>query len=281
MKKHFFLYVLLFLGNVSPSLASDPATILGFVPHRAVYEVSLAETRSGSQVTNVSGEMVYAWQPSCEGWSSNHDFQITYEYVDGPAVQVESNFTTFEPFDGKTFQFASQRKNDGQIYEEIRGKAALDDKLKGSAVYTIPEGLNISLPDNTFFPMHHTLQVIEKIKKGDKIYNAVIFDGSDKDGPVEVNAVLGKEAIGMAGLDNPGAHLDLGLLNTKSWSVRLAFFPLNSDQEHADYEMDLTLYENGIVSDMQIEYDDFSVRQELVRLEKLETLCFEDENNNG
>jgi len=37
----------------------------------------------------------------------------------------------------------------------------------------------------------------------------------------------------------------------------------------ADYEMDVIFHENGIISDMFIEYKDFSVTQKLVALEKI------------
>ena len=56
-----------------------PAAALGedivLAPHRAVYEMSLANTRGGSGVTAVSGRMVYELTGSaCEGYTQNMRF---------------------------------------------------------------------------------------------------------------------------------------------------------------------------------------------------------------
>ena len=49
----------------------------------------------------------------------------------------------------------------------------------------------------------------------------------------------------------------------------MAVFPVKDREEESDYEMSMNFHENGIISDMLIEYDDFSVKQKLVALEKI------------
>ena len=58
-----------------------------------------------------------------------------------------------------------------------------------------------------------------------------------------------------------------------SCEPRWTAFPLHSESEVADYEMSIVFHENGVISDMFIEYDDFSVRQKLLALEPLESGC--------
>ena len=142
--------------------AKNSALIKGLAPHKALYKVSMIESKSGTQLVNVSGNMLYEWHPSCEGWVSNHRFNLTYEYADSPAHEVVSDFSNFERFDGSHLNFTSQRKKQGAVYEEIRGHAEKTVQSgAGSAVYKLPKGLVFDLPPSTFFPVGHTLEVLK------------------------------------------------------------------------------------------------------------------------
>lgn len=250
----------------------DPASEAGLVPHKALYAIELAGVQSGSQIANISGKMFYEWQPSCDAWVSKHRFNVVYEYADSPALQVTSDFSTYEPFDAGSMNFSSQRKRGGVLFEELRGQAVAEEGREGEVTYTKPDGLSFDLPEGTVFPMAHSLELLSKLKAGKKFYTSTIFDGSDQDGPVEVNAFIGKPANAMANLLSPSG-VDTALVNTPAHSVRLAFFPLKDDGAAADYEMSIIFHENGVISDMVIEYDNFSVTQKLVALEALGQGC--------
>jgi hypothetical protein len=244
-------------------------TAKDFAPHKALYEVKLSETKNGSQIVNISGQMMYEWQRTCDSWLSDHRFNMLYEYADAPSMRLVSNFSTFESVDGVSLDFSSQRKNNGETFEEIRGYAE-----GAKATYRLPEDIEIDLPAGTLFPISHTVQVAKQIREGRAFYNATIFDGSDTEGPVEVSSFIGKPAKhdpAYKGVE----QIDLSLIQSPAHNVRLAFFPLSSekDQGESDYEMDLIFHENGVISDMTVEYDAFTVTQKLVALEPLETQC--------
>lgn len=260
-------------GRAGAVQAIDPAAEAGFVPHKALYDVELSGTKSGSQIVNISGQMLYEWQPGCDAWISNHRFNLAYEYADSPALHITSDFSIYEPFDEQSMSFTSQRKRDGYLFQELRGQARLaQGSGQGEAIYTKPEGLSYDLPEGALFPMAHSLDLLKNIRAGKKFYKAVIFDGSDEDGPVEVNAFIGKTANPMAHLAS-SADIDPKLVNVPAHNIRLAFFPLKSDSLAADYEMSIIFHENGVISDMMIEYDNFSVTQKLVALEVLGKTC--------
>ncbi len=235
--------------------------------HKALYEIDLIATHSGSQVLNISGQMSYEWMPSCEAWVTDHHFKLFYEYADTPGLRVASDFSTYEAFDGHALDYSSRRRRDGELFQEIRGRAETGG-TGGMARYSLPENIKYDLPQGTVFPVAHTLELIRHAKAGDKFYNAVIFDGSDEDGPVEINSFIGKEAKAPADLAG-NKKIDASLLKVRAWQVRMAFFPLKDDESVSDYEMSMIFHENGIISDMTIEYTDFSVRQKLVSLEKV------------
>jgi hypothetical protein len=240
-----------------------------FAPHKALYEINLVSSHSGSQIVDISGQMFFKWEATCEAWITDHRFKLIYEYTDSPAMRITSDFSTFEPFDRSSFDFTSRRKRDGELYQEIRGRAVMDEDGSGKALFTMPEGLEYELDKGTLFPMSHTIELVEAIRQGKKFHNATIFDGSDEDGPVLINTFIGKETSAMARI-SPSSSIDLTLINTPAHELRMAFFPLNKPDEAADYEMNVVFHENGVISDMVIDYDDFTVSQKLVALEKLE-----------
>ncbi|MCB1651305.1 MAG: cell envelope integrity EipB family protein [Alphaproteobacteria bacterium] len=247
-------------------------TAENFVPHKALYDIRLIATHSGSQVVNISGQMFYQLERSCEGWVSDHRFNMFYEYADTPPVHIASHFSTFEDFAGTQLLFSSQRRQNGDVFEEIRGDAAIKPGQDGQVDYARPEHLSYKLARGTLFPVAHTSAVIQSIQNGETFYKATIFDGSDVEGPVEVNSFIGQETVSPL-LSGPHENVDTALLKSQARKVRLAFFPENSEEDTADYEMDLVFHENGIISDMTVEYDDFTISQKLVALEELPDEC--------
>ncbi len=237
-------------------------------PHKAIYDINLVATRSGSPIINISGKMFYEWRASCAGWIANHRFNLFYEYADGPAMAITSDFSTFESTDGKEFSFSAQRKRNDELYQEFRGTATVEGD-KGKAEFTIPEDFTIDLYEDSNFPMAHTIKMIKHMMNNDKFFNAVVFDGSDDEGAVEINAFIGKEAnVDSALLKDDAIEKDL--LKPRAQNIRMAVFPLESDLSTSDYEMSIVFHENGVISDMLVDYDDFSITQKLIALEKIE-----------
>ena len=258
--------------------ALDRARQAGFVPHKALYEIRMTSKNSSAKVSNIHGKMMYEWQPSCDAWISNHRFDMTYEYIETPPIRITSDFSNYESFDGKNFDFTSTRKSNDMILSEIHGNVSGDmRKGGGKAMYKKPETLEFELPQGTLFPIAHTLDVLDKIKAGKKFYKATIFDGSDENGPVEVNSFIGKETEYKIP-DEYKEYIDKDLVESKGWKIRLAFFPLNKYEMTSDYEMSLIFHENGVISDILIEYGDFSVAQKLVALKAMEDSCGNDDD---
>ena len=107
---------------------------------------------------------------------------------------------------------------------------------------------------------------------GDHIFSSMLFDGSDGTGATEVNVIIG-DAI------KPQVNDKLmgeKLLQSPAHKVRMAFFPADTGkkedgQDQPDYEMTMILHENGVVSSLQIDYDQFSLKGELQAIEAVKT----------
>lgn len=267
----FLCLIILPINGVAASEIQNPASGLGLVPHKALYSIDLESSRSGAQIVNIDGQMFYEWAVDCDAWGTNHRFNIVYEYADSPAMNITSNFTTFESFDGATLDFNAARKQNGALFEETRGQAKIDSDGRGLAEHSKPKNLSYALPQGTTFPIMHSIKAVQAINDNKKFFNAIVFDGSDSDGPVEVNAFIGAEKETPIFKDNPA--IDRALLDSPAYDMRLAFFPLKENAETSEYEMTVTLHKNSVISDMRIEYDDFTIRQDLIALEETPSTC--------
>ncbi len=262
---------------------AKPATMpnVHVVPHRALYEVTLSSIQSGGQLVDIRGKMFFEWKKTCESWTTDHRSSLMYEYADGTSARINSDFASYETLDGKNLNFSSRRENNGVPFEEYRGFATLDAATgsDGNAKYSIPVDLNFKLPKNTFFPMQHTHEILERAEKGEKFFNASLFDGSDDQGPQQVNVFIGDKVDPLKGVSLTKA-IDKNLLKSPAHRMRLAFFPSEdeggADAGAAEYEMDLVALDNGVVSDIKIIYDTFTISQKLVALDHVDMpICAE------
>ncbi len=249
--------------------------VLGMIaPHKALYSMSLSEIHAGSPITELLGEMFFKWEDTCDAWSTDHRFTIDYFYTDRPSISVTSHFVAWEDKTGNRIQFVSEGYTDGVLDEKTRGEARRLDDGTGDVNYQEPQGMTFELGKNFFFPAQHTVATIHNALEGKNFFNAVMFDGTDQEGPSEVNVFIEQPAMQNFPVarytDNPAVDTDL--LKTPSWNTRLAFYPQQgegSDLSTPAYEMMVRLHQNGVVSDIVIEYDSFSVRQSLVALSAL------------
>ena len=267
-------YLCLTVLAVGSTALSEQAYAVDLASHKAIYDIRMKSTQTGSQVLDVRGKMMYELKKSCDGWISDHKFALDYEYTGAPPVQVETKFTSFEKFDGHLLNFSSSRISNGEPDQQLRGiarivvpleKGAGDKNNKSVARYSLPENLSYTLSDTTLFPATHTIKLIEAAQKGQKIFHATVFDGSDDQGPVDINAVIGKMVE-----NHSDTKLNKTLMAGKGWLMRLAVFPKQSTEDEqplSDYEMTMDILENGIIRDMTVDYHNFSVTQTLVAIE--------------
>ncbi|MFK7839582.1 MAG: DUF1849 family protein [Bdellovibrionales bacterium] len=268
----FAIFIILCHYTSEASEIKLPGQDIGFQPHKALYEVQLQSAKSGSQIVNIKGNMYYEWDYGCRAWSSKHRFNILYDYADSPAIRISSDFSNRENYEGNTLNFNVVRRQDGKQYEEIRGHASTPPNSKGEAIYNQPAGLVQELPEGTMFPLAHTIDVIKAAIDGQKFHNAVIYDGSDDEGPVEINTFIGKavETPSILKEAQNSKALNESLLSGEARRVQLAFFPLKSTQDQSDYEMNVILHDNSVISEMIIDYHDFTVSQRLIAIEPID-----------
>ena len=250
-------------------LVAPSASAFDIAPHRALYRLDLARTKSASGVVGATGAMMYEWGETCDGWTVQQRFRLRLEYAEQDNTDVSSSLVTWESKDGLRYRFNERRLRNGDLDEEIRGEATLDGKGRGgSAEFTRPEAATLTLPPGTIFPTAHTLALIRRAEAGDTLVLRKVFDGATVDNAGQISAVIGPKL--RPGPSKPGDKLPKSpLLDRPSWRMRLAFFPADSKQEAPDYELGMRLLDNGVSQDMTLDYGDYVIRARLDDIEPL------------
>ena len=276
------LYVLrrtphaLMLAIITFALApvTGDANATKLVGHRAHYTVGPGHFSSGGDFTGVSGNMELSLEVDCNGWIMSQTLQMNLQLANGNEVRQFHRYTGRESEDGTRYDFSSSSRI-GDSQEEFRGRAVMDPADSsggvgaGNAVFRIPEGQKIPLPNSTRFPLGHTRYLIERAKAGDRLAASLVFDGADDGGPQEVSAFIGRKQHARDVIGNDVA-LALGpLADSSGWKIRMAFYKLDSQQAIPEYEVEALQLENGIAPWLLLDYHDFSVVLKMNKLEEI------------
>ncbi len=251
---------------VPPMAAPGSASAGELASHRATYDMKLSRSDNGAEVVDVRGTMTYEWLDACDGWTTSQKSQMKFFYQDGRTVDLGWSLNSWESKDGLRYRFFVGNITDGKVTSEFKGDAKLDGLGKGGiARFTAPKGAKLTLPVGTLFPTTHTLTLLNRLKAGDRLLYATVFDGTDDKGLFDISAVLAGTPAPEAAI----AALSPLVAQGPIYQVGLAFFKPGGDQSTPEHEQTLSVYGNGIVGKLSLNYGSFSVEAALTKVETL------------
>ena len=244
-------------------VGSSSAKAADLPSYLAVYDLTLDRATPRSSLVGATGSMAIEWRDVCDGWSSSQRVTIALSEIWGNIIESDSNFASWESRDGLAYRFDVRNFRDGNLHEQFRGHATLSGPGgKGKVVYLIPEGKSLDLPKETIFPSGHLFLLVDAANKGKKTLYRLVFDGANKEGMFDINAVIGD----LTPAEAPDDSFDFSL-NEKYWPVRLAFFSTKADVDLPDYETTVHLSENGVAREILLDYGNFKIKGILNKLE--------------
>ncbi|MDD9901361.1 MAG: DUF1849 family protein [Alphaproteobacteria bacterium] len=244
---------------------------ISIAPHKAIYTLDMVSANAGAGVSGIRGSMYYEQDDTCDAWTTDQRFTIEYQYPGRRPIRNVNHYVSWESHDGTHFEFNSERQENGLTTEHLRGAVNRTKDGKTVAEYSRPNNLVFPLPEEFYLPVTHTKETLARAQREELFFNTTVFDGTDADGPTEMNAVISgkltpKEIQAKLGSGEKDA-VDKALLTSPAWRVRLAAFPLkDKDSATPAYEMDIYLHDNGVVSYAVVDYGVFKVEQRLTGL---------------
>ena len=249
------------------------AIAVEFAAHRALYRLTLASAPASGGIVGVSGEMAVDWQNACNGWTFDYRSIIDILKNEDDNLRLATSATTWESSDGRLYHFDVRHSINDAENEQISGIARMQpDGGSGQVDFVKPQKRILPLPKGTLFPIAHSLAIMEVMTdKALPIFiSRNVFDGMDSTGLYLVNAVIGKakkpKQVSMI--------LPRSMRSEKSWPVSLAYFRHDSEISIPDHEISMAIFKNGIADKFLMDFEEFIIRAELVRVEvSKKSLC--------
>lgn len=237
-------------------------------PHRAIYEMRMASSRGGTGVTAVSGRMVYELTGSaCEGYTQNMRFVTQMTNEGGTTVVTDLRSSSWEEGTGKRFRFNSSQYRDEKPTEVTAGDAARPNTADDIKVeLTKPAKKDLSVPARSYFPVQHSIALLEAAKAGKTVFRADLYDGSEKGEKVYDTVSF------IGGQRRPGSIRNLPQVKNAeqldrmaAWPVSIGYFEPGSDMKDAVpvYELSFLFFANGVSRKLFIDYGEFAIEGEI------------------
>jgi len=266
------VFLVLGLITLSPLSARAQVAPVKLVPHRAIYDLSLASTRGDSQIVAVRGRILYDFDGNaCQGYSL--DFRQVSELDNGEGKVSTSDLrsTTWEGADAKSFKFSSQNFVDQKLVDNVDGHAR-HAATETAVALNKPRPQSLDLDPGVVFPTEHMVRAIEAARGGKSILNFPVYDGSDTGDKVfNTLTVIGRVLAADERKHDDAAAAEPKLAGVPRWPVTISYFDKDkkdsTGEQTPDYAIGFELYENGISRALALDYNDFVITGKLSSLE--------------
>jgi hypothetical protein len=250
--------------------AKEPSKL---TPHRAIYEMTLDDTRSATGITGIDGRMVFEFTgSSCNGYSLNMRMVTQMTDSQGQTNMTDLRSSTWEQGDGQKFRFQSAQYLNEKLGDVTMGRAVREPpKSEVKVKISQPSRAELNLSGQVLFPTQHSLALIDAAVAGQNLFQARIYDGSEKGRKVyDTTAFIGSMVKpGGDKTELEAAAMDKGLGELVSWPVSIGYFESKDGDLTPSYQIDFRLYANGVSRELLIDYGDFSIHGTLTSLEYL------------
>ncbi|HEX2842762.1 cell envelope integrity EipB family protein [Hyphomicrobium sp.] len=255
-----------------PSVQAAPALKeVVFAPHRAIYDLSLESAKSGSGVAGVNGRIVYELSGNaCEGYAQSMRFVTQTLNQEGEIQTTDLRTSSWEEVPALRLRFSTSTYQNDIAADQTQG-VAKRTQPNGAVSVDLgkPTRRQVPLSGDIYFPIQHSMAIIQAARAGRTIFAADLFDGSESGDKVYSTST----AIGRQTKPGGGAVISLAkgsadLDRVPSWPVSVSYFPAAQAQGDTIplYEMSYRFHENGVTSSLTINHGDFSIKGELKEL---------------
>lgn len=262
--------VMVAAGSLAPGAAVGQTGVVALVPHRAVYDLKLSQTRGRRPMQSVTGRILYDFSGSaCEGYALRFRQMSVLDSGEGKAVTSDMRATSWEEGKAKSLRFNSQSYLDDKLREAVDGFAERSQDTLGVRL-TKPGTRSLDLPSNLVFPTEHVRRIIAAAREGKTLLEASVYDGSETGEKVyDTLAVIGKQMAPNEKKPTDAAAKQASLATLTRWPVTVSYFERNAKNTDQTpiYSVTFQLYENGITRALLLDYNDFVLSGEMTSLE--------------
>ena len=266
-------------GSVQAQDTNQPAprdAPIVLIPHRAIYDLSLGDTRGNSQVAGITGRILYDFDGNaCQGYSLEFRQVSELDTGEGKVSTSDLRSTTWEGADSKSFKFTSQNFVDENLVDAVDGHAERDAS-KTAIDLEKPQQKSLNIDSGVVFPTEQMVRVIGAARAGKSVLNFPVYDGSETGDKVfDTLSVIGRKIAPDERKHDDAAAEEPKLVSVPRWPVTISYFEKSKKEDTSEqtpaYAIGFELYENGISRALTLDYNDFVVNGKLSSLEIKDT----------
>lgn len=235
-------------------------------PHIATYKITLDKSAGNNEIEDANGIMTIKIWDTGDGWIFEQNSTLFIYLASGEGEQIHTNVATWQDYAGNHYRFNSRTLRNEQEEDVIRGvahKGAGD--APGKVIYHMPNNMEIDIPNETVFPLHHLINAIRHARLGKTLVSNIVFDGSaETQESVAVTTTISHPKEVKLKVDSATPK---GLNLNKVWSMNLGVYPLNSKNADPEYEIKQDVFDQGIINTMTLDYGNFQVVATLDKIE--------------
>ena len=236
-----------------------------FLPHQALYELSLVKSRGSNAINSARGRILYNFSGSaCEGYTSEFRQVSELNSGEGKVTLSDLRSTSWEDAAGKSYRFKiDTRMNDAEsspvdgIAERTGDQITV--KLKQ------PEAKTFTLDGSTVFPTEQIRRIIAAAKEGKSLLELTVYDGSDNGEKVyNTLTVIGQPIPGDRTTASPDPSTTSDAMKSLTrWPVTVSYYDRDTNSKDGEqtpaYAMSFELFENGVSRALVLDYNDFVI----------------------
>jgi hypothetical protein len=244
---------------------ANAAAGAGFLPHQALYELSLVKSRGSASIDSARGRILYNFSGSaCEGYTSEFRQVSELNSGEGKVTLSDLRSSSWEDGAGKSYRFKIDTRMNDADSSPVDGIAErtgdhITVKLKQ------PEAKTFTLDGATVFPTEQIQRIIAAARAGKSLLELTVYDGSDNGEKVyNTLTVIGQPISGdrtIAAPDPSTANDQMKSLTR--WPVTVSYYDRDARAKDGEqtpvYAMSFELFENGVSRALMLDYNDFVI----------------------
>lgn len=240
--------------------------------HRAFYTLEAAKLEASSGYSSIDGKLAYELTGNaCDGYSVSFRIVNNYVQTEKPSQLIDTQLATWESGDGLEMNFRQKQF----LNSSPQGEQKLDVKRPNTGadakgVMTAPKDMEFTVPGDAVFPSIHLLRLLAAAQKGETHDVSLVYDGSDDDKTFKAVTFIGKKREPGSFAPDAANPEAAALKDLPSWPMTVSYYSLAKDAGDTPvYQSTFNVYENGIATELLLDYGTYALKGHLTKLELL------------
>lgn len=263
------------LFSVCMMVASSGTFAASLAAHRAYYTLEAKRVDKESGLSSVSGRLAYEIKGSeCEGYAVNYRIANRYSRSDGSEAQESDlRLTSFETGDGLSLDVQESQYMNAEAKAKTRikaSRAALGSEA--DAELTGDESKSFKVDGAALFPTVFQKRLVDLALAGTTRDVSVVYEGTDGEKSQRVITFIGAKKSGMMLDDSIDKASRDEFAKLSYWPVTMSYYAIDAAGDaQPDYQASFSMFENGVSTDMVLDYGSYALAGKLNKLEVFKT----------